>query len=158
MKTNIHVKINGISYCEEIDVKMTLLRFIREVIGLTGTKCGCENGECGACTVMLNGIAVRSCLVLAVETNQAEIITIEGLSKDCLSPLQQAFLEEGAAQCGFCTPGILVSVQSVINNNADVDKVKIEEALGGHLCRCTGYKSISRSIDKILMGGEAKAL
>lgn len=150
MKTIINVEINGVSYEEEVDSQLTLLKFIRENIGLTGTKCGCENGECGACTIILNDVAVRSCLVLAAEANEGKIITIEGLSKDGLTPLQIAFIEEGAVQCGFCTPGILMSLESVYRKGKKVTKNTLEEAVGGHLCRCTGYKSISRAIDKVL--------
>lgn len=155
MKTIINVEINGVSYEEEVDSQLTLLKFIRENIGLTGTKCGCENGECGACTIILNDVAVRSCLVLAAEANEGKIITIEGLSKDGLTPLQIAFIEEGAVQCGFCTPGILMSLESVYRKGKKVTKNTLEEAVGGHLCRCTGYKSISRAIDKVLENYES---
>lgn len=151
MSHKIQLKINGVLYCEEVGADVTLLRFIREKIGLTGTKCGCENGECGACTVILDGHAVRSCLILAVEVNGSEIITVEGLaSGEKLTPLQQAFIDEGAAQCGFCTPGILMGLQALLNEKENPRKDEIKEALGGHLCRCTGYSSISRAINTVL--------
>jgi len=151
MSHKIQLKINGIHYCEEVDSDLTLLRFIREKIGLTGTKCGCENGECGACTVIIDGHAVRSCIILAVEVSGSEIITVEGLaSGEKLTPLQQAFIDEGAAQCGFCTPGILMGLQALLNEKENPGDDEVKQALGGHLCRCTGYNSISRAIDTVL--------
>lgn len=111
MKHSIKVKINGQLYLEEVETGMTLLQFIRDKVGYTGTKIGCENGECGACTVIMDGDPVRACLILAVEADGADITTVEGLSeKDKLHPLQQSFIETGAAQCGFCTPGDRKSV------------------------------------------------
>lgn len=151
MGHKIQVKINGMLYCEEIDVDLTLLHFIREKIGLTGTKCGCENGECGSCTVMLDGHAVRSCLILAVEADGSQIITIEGLaSGEKLTPLQQSFIDEGAAQCGFCTPGILIGLQALLNEIENPSQEVVMQAVGGHLCRCTGYSSISRAVKLVL--------
>lgn len=151
MKHEIRVKINGMLYCEEVDADLTLLRFIREKIGLTGTKCGCENGECGACTVMLDEHPVRSCLVLAVEVDGSQVITVEGLATgENLTPLQQAFIDEGAAQCGFCTPGILIGLQALLNESENPSQNEIKQAVGGHLCRCTGYSSISKAVKLVL--------
>lgn len=151
MKHKIRVKINGMLYHEEIDADLTLLRFIREKIGLTGTKCGCENGECGACTIILDGHAVRSCLILAAEVDGSEILTIEGMAAgEKLTPLQQAFIDEGAVQCGFCTPGILMGIQALLNEVDNPSLTEVNEALGGHLCRCTGYNSISRAVKLVL--------
>ncbi|MGI5999093.1 MAG: (2Fe-2S)-binding protein, partial [Lutispora sp.] len=117
----------------------------------TGTKSGCENGECGACTVIMNGNPVRSCIILAVEADGAEIITVEGLGeKDKLHPLQQSFIETGAAQCGFCTPGMLMAGKALLDKKKNPSNEDITEALGGHLCRCTGYKSISKAVEVAL--------
>ncbi|WP_372998861.1 (2Fe-2S)-binding protein [Lutispora sp.] len=151
MKHSIKVNINGQLYLEEVETSMTLLQFIRDKVGLTGTKSGCENGECGACTVIMNGNPVRSCIILAVEADGAEIITVEGLGeKDKLHPLQQSFIETGAAQCGFCTPGMLMAGKALLDKKKNPSNEDITEALGGHLCRCTGYKSISKAVEVAL--------
>lgn len=151
MKHSIKVNINGQLYLEEVETSMTLLQFIRDKVGLTGTKSGCENGECGACTVIMNGTPVRSCIILAVEADGAEIITVEGLGeKDKLHPLQQSFIETGAAQCGFCTPGMLMAGKALLDKKKNPSNEDITEALGGHLCRCTGYKSISKAVEVAL--------
>ncbi|MFA7572472.1 MAG: (2Fe-2S)-binding protein [Lutispora sp.] len=148
MKHSIKLKINDQLYLEEVDPSMTLLQFIRDKIGYTGTKTGCENGECGACTVIMDGEPVRACLILAVEADGTEITTVEGLSdKDKLHPLQQSFIETGAAQCGFCTPGMLMAGKALLDKKPNPSDKDIMDALGGHLCRCTGYKSISKSVE-----------
>jgi carbon-monoxide dehydrogenase small subunit len=126
---------------------MTLLAFLREQLKLTGTKEGCGNGQCGACTVIMDGKAVNSCLVLAVQADGARITTIEGVEgPDGLHPLQQAFIDEGAVQCGFCTPGMILSAKALLDENADPDEGEIKEALSGNLCRCTGYVKIIRAV------------
>jgi len=126
---------------------MTLLQMLREKMALTGTKNGCSAGECGACTVLMNGEPVNSCMVLAVECNAATIITVEGLARDNqLDPVQEAVIEAGGVQCGFCTPGILMSSRALLNRNPDPDEKEIAEALVGNLCRCTGYARIIRAI------------
>jgi carbon-monoxide dehydrogenase small subunit len=130
---------------EQIDVtsNVTLLQALREKLALTGTKNGCMAGECGACTVIMNGEPVNSCMILAVECNDAEILTVEGLSKDgVLDPIQQAIINRGGVQCGFCTPGILMSAKALIERNPDPQDSEIREALVGNLCRCTGYLRI----------------
>lgn len=148
MRQSVKIKINGQWYLEDVETGMTLLQFIRDEAGLTGTKAGCENGECGACTVLMDGRPVRSCIILAVEADGSEILTVEGLSQgDKLHPLQQAFIETGAAQCGFCTPGMLIAGKALLDKNPNPTKRDVVEALGGHLCRCTGYKSISKSVE-----------
>jgi carbon-monoxide dehydrogenase small subunit len=132
--------VNGVPY--EVDVKpnQTLVHLLREDLGLLGTKCGCEEGECGACTVIMNGRSVTSCLVPAVQADGADILTIEGLSEgEELHPIQEAYVEAGAIQCGFCTPGVVLSAKALLDENPDPDKEEICEALSGHLCRCTGY-------------------
>ena len=143
----INLKINGESYQLNVKPNVLLLDLIREEIGLTGTKKGCETGECGACTVLLEGRPVNSCLTLAVEANGKNVLTIEGLAKDGqLHPLQKAFIEEGAVQCGFCTPGMLLSAKALLDVNSNPKKEEIKKAIAGNLCRCTGYTKIIKAI------------
>jgi carbon-monoxide dehydrogenase small subunit len=130
-----------------IDPTMTLLNFLRNTLKLFGTKEGCGEGECGACTVIMNGYAVNSCLVLATEAEAAEIITVEGLSRDGqLSILQQEFINHDALQCGFCTPGMLMSARALLDRNRDPNENEIKEAIAGNFCRCTGYVPIIAAI------------
>ncbi len=143
----ITLSING--EWEQVDVRsnLTLLQLLRDRLALTGTKNGCTSGECGACTVMLNGEPVNSCLVLAVECDGAAILTVEGLAHDhSLDPIQQAFLDHGGVQCGFCTPGILISARALLNRNPHPSEAEIREALVGNLCRCTGYLRIIEAV------------
>lgn len=126
---------------------MTLMRLLRENLAMTGTKNGCSAGECGACTVLLNGEPVNSCMVLAVECNGATIVTVEGLaSNERLAPIQSAMIQQGGVQCGFCTPGILISSHALLMRNPDPSEDDIREALVGNLCRCTGYARIIESV------------
>jgi aerobic carbon-monoxide dehydrogenase small subunit len=143
----INLQINGV--LEQVDVpsNMTLLGMIREKLALTGTKNGCSAGECGACTVLMNGEPVNSCMVLAVECEGADIVTIEGLAHDGqLDPVQQAIIDSGGVQCGFCTPGILISARALLDRTPKPSDDEISEALVGNLCRCTGYLRIVESI------------
>jgi len=136
---------------EQVDVpaNMTLLQMIREKLALTGTKNGCMAGECGSCTVMLNGEPVNSCMVLAVECDGAQIVTVEGLAKDkVLDPVQQAMIDHGGVQCGYCTPGVLISARALLERNAEPTEDEIREALVGNLCRCTGYIRIIDAIQE----------
>jgi aerobic carbon-monoxide dehydrogenase small subunit len=143
----ICVKVNGKQYEEVAETRMTLVDFLREKLGLTGTHIGCEHGVCGACTVLLNGTAVRSCLMFAVQVNQAEIATVESLAKEGeLHPLQQAFCEHHALQCGFCTPGFLMTAYAFLQENHAPTEDEIRLAISGNLCRCTGYQSIIKAI------------
>jgi len=143
----INLKINGESYQLNVKPNVLLLDLIRDEIGLTGTKRGCGTGECGACTVLLEGRPVNSCLVLAVEANGKNVLTIEGLAKDGqLHPLQEAFIEEGAVQCGFCTPGMLLSAKALLDVNSNPIEEEIKKAIAGNLCRCTGYTKIIKAI------------
>jgi len=147
---SITVKING--ELEHIDVNsnLTLLRLLREKLALTGTKNGCEAGECGACTVLINGEPVNSCMILAVECDNKEITTIEGLPIDGkLDKLQDALIESGGVQCGFCTPGIIISSKALLDSNPNPKRQDIKDALVGNLCRCTGYLRIIDAIEKI---------
>jgi carbon-monoxide dehydrogenase small subunit len=144
---SINVTVNGKPEYVSVPSHMTLLRMLREKLGLTGTKNGCEAGECGACTVLVDGEPVNSCMMLAVEADNSEITTVEGLaSEHGLSPLQQAFVDHNAVQCGFCTPGMLVAAHALLNRNPHPSEEEIREALVGNLCRCTGYVNIIRAI------------
>lgn len=143
----INLKINEESYQFNVKPNILLLDLLREEIGLTGTKRGCGTGECGACTVLLEGRPVNSCLMLAVEANEKNVLTIEGLASDGqLHPLQEAFIEEGAVQCGFCTPGMLLSVKALLDVNSNPEEEEIKKAIAGNLCRCTGYTKIIKAI------------
>jgi carbon-monoxide dehydrogenase small subunit len=147
---DITLKVNGIEYRENVPANMTLLRFLKERLLLTGTKEGCSIGECGACTVIMNGKTVTSCLVLAVEADGAEISTIEGEAKDGqLSALQKAFIEYSGIQCGFCTPGMIMSARELLDRNPNPSRQEITEAIAGNLCRCTGYEPIIDAIEAV---------
>jgi carbon-monoxide dehydrogenase small subunit len=144
---SIVVTVNDETEYLAVPSNMTLLQLLREKLALTGTKNGCEAGECGACTVLMNGEPVNSCLVLAVEADGAEIVTVEGLAEDDqLTPLQQAFVDHNAVQCGFCTPGMLISAHALLERNPHPTKEEIQEALVGNLCRCTGYLRIIEAV------------
>lgn len=139
----INLTVNGEFEQLDVTANMTLMEMLREKLVLTGTKNGCAAGECGACTVMLNGEPVNSCLVLAVECDQTEIVTVEGLAGDSrLDPIQDALIEAGGVQCGYCTPGVLIASKALIDRNPDPSETEIQAALVGNLCRCTGYVRI----------------
>jgi len=145
----VTVNVNGVTERLQVPSNLTLLQMLRDELALTGTKNGCSAGECGACTVMMNGEPVNSCLVLAVEADGANIVTVEGLSREGqLDPLQEAFVEEGGVQCGFCTPGVLISARALLNRKPNPSEEDIREALVGNLCRCTGYVRIVRAVQK----------
>jgi len=143
----ITLKVNGNDETVTVASNMTLLRMLRETLSMTGTKNGCAAGECGACTVLLDGEPVNSCMVLAVETDGHEVTTIEGLAKDGqLDIVQKTIIEKGAVQCGFCTPGMLISARALLNRNPHPTEEQVVEALVGNLCRCTGYSRIIESV------------
>jgi carbon-monoxide dehydrogenase small subunit len=145
----ISLTVNHFSEQVDVPANMTLLQMLREKLALTGTKNGCAAGECGACTVMMNGEPVNSCMVLAVECESAEILTVEGLARDRqLDPVQQALIDAGGVQCGFCTPGMLISARGLLDRNPHPNENEIREALVGNLCRCTGYFRIIESVRK----------
>ncbi len=145
----ITITVNGEIERLRVGSNLTLLKMLREELALTGTKNGCSAGECGACTVMMNGEPVNSCMVLAVECDGAEIVTVEGLAdKDALAPVQEAFTHPGAVQCGFCTPGFLISSKALLERNPDPSEEEIREALVGNLCRCTGYTKIVEAVQE----------
>ena len=146
---NISFNLNGKNYSFNVPTNMTLLQILRETIGLTGTKKGCDKGECGTCTVVFNGVTANSCLIIVPQVDSAEITTIEGIgSVDNPHPIQKAFVEEGAVQCGFCTPGMVVSSYSLLRKNPKPTDEEIREALSGNLCRCTGYIKIFNAVKK----------
>lgn len=142
----VTMEINGIRYKRNINPMMRLIDFLRDEIKLKGTKEGCGEGECGACTVILDGKTVNSCLLLAATLDGSEIITIEGISNDGIHPIQEAFMEVGAVQCGYCTPGMILSAKAILDNNIDATEVEIRESISGNLCRCTGYEKIVQGI------------
>ena len=142
-------KLNGQIVEEEVHPNETLLDFLRDRMSLLSVKKGCDVGECGTCTVLLDGAAVRSCLMLAVQAENSEVITLEGLSKDGkLHEIQEAFLEKYGFQCGFCTPGMILATKALLDENANPTPDDIKEALGGNLCRCTGYEQIIESVKR----------
>ena len=152
----ITVIVNGSTERLDVPANLTLLQMLREKLALTGTKNGCEAGECGACTVLVDGEPVNSCMVLAVEVNGREVLTVEGLAPEGqLSPLQKAFVEHNAVQCGFCTPGMLMSAHALLERNPDPGEEEIKQALVGNLCRCTGYVRIIRAIKAAAEQGAA---
>lgn len=153
MKKMISLTINGKEYELAAAPNMTLVDLLREELLLTGTKKGCEMGDCGTCTVIMNGKAVNSCLVLAVQAAGKEITTVEGLeSEKGLHPLQEKFIENGAIQCGFCTSGMLLSAKTLLDKNPKPDELEIRTAISGNLCRCTGYQKIVESIKDVSEG------
>ena len=144
----LSVTVNGKKFARTVEVRLTLADFLREDLDLTGTHLGCEHGVCGACTILVNGQAVRSCLMLAVQANGSEITTVEGLSADGeLNSLQSAFQENHALQCGFCTPGMVMSAIGIVEDNPDPSHDEIRHALEGNICRCTGYHNIVLAIE-----------
>ncbi len=143
--------LNGKEVEVEVPPHWTLLQLLREKLGLTGTKEGCGIGECGACTVLLDGMPVNSCLVLAPKVDGRKVETIEGMgSRESLHPLQRSFIEFGAVQCGFCTPGMLMSAKSLLEKNPHPTREEIKEAISGNLCRCTGYQQIIEAIEAVV--------
>ncbi|MFC2136442.1 (2Fe-2S)-binding protein [Bacteroidota bacterium] len=150
MKKQISFKLNGEKRSLDIDPSEVLLEVLRDKLGVKSTKCGCERGDCGTCTVMINGRTVRSCMILAIEVDGQSVVTLEGLMKDDLTLLQKKFIEHNSFQCGYCTPGVIMSATELLNSNPKPSTEEIKEALGGNLCRCTGYSSIINAIKDIV--------
>ncbi len=147
MKIPLNITVNGEKLKLAVEPQHTLLEVIRQELGLTGAKEGCGVGECGACTVLLNGRPVDSCLVLALQAEGAEIVTIEGLAKgEQADPLQTAFVKKGAVQCGFCTPGMILTSKALLKQSANPEREEIKQALSGNFCRCTGYNKIVNAV------------
>ena len=149
MKHNIRLTVNGEAYTVAVEPRESLLDVLRDKLSLTGTKKGCNRGDCGACTIIMDRKPVNSCLVLAVEADGKELLTIEGLAdKGQLHPIQEAFIQYGAIQCGYCTPGMIMSAKVLLDENPNPTEEEIRRAIGGNLCRCTGYVKIVDAIKK----------
>lgn len=152
-KRRLSMTVNGQFYEVYINPKRLLVEVLRDELGLTGTKRGCDTASCGACTVLIDGLAVKSCSVLAMQAEDAEITTVEGLAAgDQLTPLQRSFLDHGAYQCGFCTPGMLMSAAALLQEKPNPTRREIQEGIHGNICRCTGYNSIIRAIAAVAQG------
>jgi len=145
--TQVSITVNGTAFEREVEPRMLLAHFLREELGLTGTNIGCDTSQCGSCTVLMDGAAVKSCTVLAVQADGSEVTTIEGLaSNGNLHPVQTAFWEKHGLQCGFCTPGMILRVVDMLNNNPNPTDEEIRHGLDGNICRCTGYENIVRAV------------
>lgn len=154
----INFTLNGQKMSAEVDPNKRLVDFLRDDLDLTGTKIGCGEGDCGACTVIIDGVTANSCLVLAPQIDGKEVMTIEGLGDyENIHPLQAAFIEEGAVQCGFCTPGMIMSAKAILDKNPDPQRDEIMTAISGNLCRCTGYAKIANAIEKVAKQNLTKA-
>jgi carbon-monoxide dehydrogenase small subunit len=143
---NLTIKVNGEEWVLDVAPADTLLDVLRERIGIKSPKIGCERGDCGSCTILMDGRTVRSCLVLAVEADSHEVMTVEGISYDGINELQTLFLENNSFQCGFCTPGIVLSATELLEHNPNPTRHDVQEALAGNLCRCTGYEPIINAV------------
>ena len=155
---NISVTVNGKTYTRDVEPRMLLVHFIRDVLGLTGTNIGCDTSQCGACTIHMDGMSVKSCTTLAVQADGADITTIEGLAQNGeLHPMQKAFWEEHGLQCGYCTPGMIMASTKLVENNPNMSEAEIRHGLEGNICRCTGYQNIVKAVQtasKEMAGGD----
>ena len=151
MKTRVHLTVNGARRDAEIDTRMLLVDFLRDRLNLTGTHVGCLTGNCGACTIIMDGLTVKSCTILAAEAEDSKVMTVEGLTPHGggLHPLQQAFVEHHALQCGYCTPGMVLSAHQLLQENPRPDENAIRHGIAGNLCRCTGYQNIIKAIQAV---------
>ncbi|MBN2017754.1 MAG: (2Fe-2S)-binding protein [Candidatus Cloacimonetes bacterium] len=149
----IKITLNNEKRLVDIEPHEILLDVLREKLGVKSPKCGCDRGDCGSCSVLLNGKSVRSCLILAVEVDGQEIVTVEGISKDGLSKVQESMIDNNAFQCGFCAPGVIISATELLNNNPHPTREEIKEALSGNLCRCTGYLPILEAVENATKEG-----
>ncbi|MCY4108262.1 MAG: (2Fe-2S)-binding protein [Chloroflexi bacterium] len=147
MKTSISVSVNGTARAAEVEPRLLLVHYLRDALGLTGTHIGCDTSQCGACTVLVNGRSAKSCTMLAVQADGAEVTTIEGLASDGeLDPVQEGFWNEHGLQCGFCTPGMIMSVKALLDRNPDPSEDEIRSGIDGNMCRCTGYQNIIKAV------------
>ena len=147
--TKINMTVDGVSYSDEVEPRTLLVHYLREQLGKVGTVVGCDTSNCGACTVDLDGQSVKSCTVLAVQADGADVTTIEGLaSEEVLDPMQQAFHDNHALQCGYCTPGMIMAARDLLRNNPHPSEAEIREGIEGNLCRCTGYQNIVRAVQQ----------
>jgi carbon-monoxide dehydrogenase small subunit len=151
--TEINVTVDGVKYVDQVEPRLLLVHYLRDVLGKTGTPIGCDTSNCGACTVLMDGLSVKSCSVLAVQADGAEITTIEGLADGEWHPLQKAFKEEHALQCGYCTPGMILASADLLKDNPDPTDQQIRDGLEGNLCRCTGYEHIVRAVRRASQAG-----
>ena len=155
-KIPINVTINGKAYAEEVEPRMLLIHFLREVVGLTGPHIGCETSLCGACTVELDGKAVKSCTMFAVQADDADVLTVEGLAADGkMHRVQEAFWNEHGAQCGFCTPGMIIASKQLLDRNPNPTEAEIRHGIDGNICRCTGYQHIVKAVQAAAKAGMA---
>jgi carbon-monoxide dehydrogenase small subunit len=150
---DITVTVDGVNYADNVEPRMLLVHYLREVVGKTGTPIGCDTSNCGACTVLMDGASVKSCSVLAVQADGAQITTIEGMANGELHPLQRAFHEEHALQCGYCTPGMIMAAADLLKENPHPSDAEIRDGLEGNLCRCTGYENIVRAVRRAAEAG-----
>jgi carbon-monoxide dehydrogenase small subunit len=155
--TKVSMTIDGVRYDDEVEPRMLLVHYLREVAGRTGTPVGCDTSNCGACTVLLNGMSAKSCAVLAVQADGAEITTIQGLANGEWHPLQRAFHEEHALQCGYCTPGMIMAAADLLRDNPNPTEHEVREGLEGNLCRCTGYQNIVRAVMRAASASQGAA-
>jgi carbon-monoxide dehydrogenase small subunit len=155
MKQTLSIKVNGVEQTHEVEPRLLLAHYLRDVLGLTGTNIGCDTSQCGSCTVLMDGMAVKSCTVLALQADGASITTIEGLaSNGKLHPLQEAFWEHHGLQCGFCTPGMIMTALEILKRNPKATEQDIRHGLEGNVCRCTGYQRIVESIAAAAVSGK----
>ena len=146
--TQVNVTVDGVNYVDQVEPRMLLVHYLRDVLGKTGTPVGCDTSNCGACTVLMDGVSVKSCSVLAVQAEGTEITTIQGLANGELHPLQKAFNTEHALQCGYCTPGMILASADLLRDNPNPSEEEIRDGLEGNLCRCTGYEHIVRAVKR----------
>jgi aerobic carbon-monoxide dehydrogenase small subunit len=151
--TQINVTVDGVKYVDNVEPRMLLVHYLREVVGKTGAPIGCDTSNCGACTVLMDGVSVKSCSVLAVQADGSDITTIEGLANGEWHPLQRAFNEEHALQCGYCTPGMIIAAADLLRDNPHPSEQEIRDGLEGNLCRCTGYQNIVRAVQRASEAG-----
>ena len=151
--TPITITVDGVKYADQVEPRLLLVHYLREIIGKTGTPIGCDTSNCGACTVLMDGVSVKSCSVLAVQANDTDITTIEGLANGELTPMQRAFHEEHALQCGYCTPGMIIAATDLLRDNPHPTDAEIRDGLEGNLCRCTGYENIVRAVRRAAQTG-----
>jgi carbon-monoxide dehydrogenase small subunit len=151
--TAITVTVDGVRYADDVEPRLLLVHYLRDVVGKTGTPVGCDTSNCGACTVLMDGVSVKSCSVLAVQADGTEITTIEGLGNGQLHPLQEAFRAEHALQCGYCTPGMIMAAADLLRDNPHPTDLEIRDGLEGNLCRCTGYENIVRAVRRAAATG-----
>jgi carbon-monoxide dehydrogenase small subunit len=152
--TEVSITVNGTTYTQDVEPRVLLVHFIRDILGLTGTNIGCDTSLCGSCTIHMDGLAVKSCTVLAVQADGSEITTIEGLATNGqLHPMQQSFWDNHGLQCGYCTPGMIMAAVKLVENNPNISEAEIRHGLEGNLCRCTGYDNIVNAVKAAAGGG-----